>query len=469
MLNENEELWEKEMAPMVERLLTVTHVKAERHHDAEAHQTATAPKKRDKTRAVTYRVPHNAAVQIYDYTTKEARVVFGPELVMLGPDEQFTLLSLSGDKPKRPAQIKCLCLLMGPDFCTDIITIETADHARLQLQLSYNWHFEVDRTDQAAGARLFAVPDFIGDLCKAVASRIRAAVAGVQFDDFHKNSARIIRSSVFGLTPEGKVKDAFRFPANDLVVTSIDIQSAEPVDQRTRDALQKSVQLAIEITTNSQEALAKHEALRLDQEAKGKLARQQIDDEAAAEASRARLIELQASSAAVESTGQAKAEAQSRAEAARIEGEAAVEQARLRAEALQIESDAELLRLKAARDAELAFAEAQDRIELEKKGQLARIEQERFAGMVGAIGADTLRAMAEAGPAMQAKLLSGLGIQSTLITDGKSPINLFQTAQGLIGQGSDAAGTGVAAAQSVAAAVTTNADDGSEDSFEEVH
>lgn len=67
------------------------------------------------------------------------RVVFGPELVMLGPDEQFTVLSLSGDKPKRANVIKAVCLLLGPDFCTDIITIETADHARLQLQLAYNW------------------------------------------------------------------------------------------------------------------------------------------------------------------------------------------------------------------------------------------------------------------------------------------------------------------------------------------
>ena len=41
------------------------------------------------------------------------------------------------------------------------------------------------------------------------------------------------------------------------MITSIDIQSVEPVDQRTRDALQKSVQLAIEITTNSQEATAR--------------------------------------------------------------------------------------------------------------------------------------------------------------------------------------------------------------------
>ena len=54
-----------------------------------------------------------------------------------------------------------------------------------------------------------------------------------------------------------KVRDHFRFPNNNLVITSIDIQSVEPVDQRTRDSLQKSVQLAIEITTNSQEASAR--------------------------------------------------------------------------------------------------------------------------------------------------------------------------------------------------------------------
>ena len=72
-----------------------------------------------------------------------------------------------------------------------------------------------------------------------------------------QNSAKIIRASVFGIDERGKVKGRFAFPANNLVITSIDIQSVEPVDQRTRDALQKSVQLAIEITTNSQEATAR--------------------------------------------------------------------------------------------------------------------------------------------------------------------------------------------------------------------
>ena len=44
----------------------------------------------------------------------------------------------------------------------------------------------------------------------------------------------------------------------------------------------------------------------------------------------------------MESTGQAKAEAQSRAEAAKIEGEAAVEQAKLKSQASKIESVSEI-------------------------------------------------------------------------------------------------------------------------------
>ena len=118
-------------------------------------------------------------------------------------------------------------------------------------------NFSANKND-ADGAKLFSVPDFIGDSCKAIASRIRGAVASVKFDDFHKNSAKIIRSSVFGLDENAKVIEKFSFPANNLNITSVDIQSVEPVDQRTRDALQKSVQLAIEITTASQEAAAKY-------------------------------------------------------------------------------------------------------------------------------------------------------------------------------------------------------------------
>ncbi|TFJ96179.1 barH-like 1 homeobox protein [Platysternon megacephalum] len=432
MLTEDEELWEKELPPNVEALLSSG-------RDPVADRSGGPPQggegpPRDKMRVVSYRVPHNAAVQVYDYRERQPRVVLGPELVLLGPDEQFTVLSLSGGRPKTPHSRRSLCLLLGPDFCADIVTIETADHARLQLQLAYNWHFEVPSPpDPPALSRLFSVPDFVGDACKALASRIRGAVASVSFDDFHKNSNRILCSAVFGFDAELQVRSSLCFPQNGLVVSSVDVQSVEPVDQRTRDALQRSVQLAIEITTNSQEAAARHEAERLEQEARGRLERQKILDQAEAERARKELLELEALSAAVESAGAARAEAQSKAQAARIAGEAAVEQAKLKAEAAAIETESELARLRQAREQELGFARAQGEQEAARAQLLAEVEVKKFQRVTEAIGPETLRDIALAGPELQVKLLKGLGLQSALITDGSSPINLFSTAGGLLG------------------------------------
>ena len=40
---------------------------------------------------ITYKVPHNSAVQLYDYKSNKQRVVFGPDLVMLEPYESFSI------------------------------------------------------------------------------------------------------------------------------------------------------------------------------------------------------------------------------------------------------------------------------------------------------------------------------------------------------------------------------------------
>ncbi|CAF3898323.1 unnamed protein product [Rotaria magnacalcarata] len=450
MLTQDEELWEKELPQRVEELLTrdplaERNVQTHSQTSNKSQQQATTASvieitsvksklsARDKSKLITYPVPHNAVVQIYNYKSKKARIIFGPELVMLGPDEQFTLMSLSGSVPKKPNQNQTLCLLLGPDFFTDVIVIETADHARLSLRLSYNWHFEVNKDDEKDAGKLFSVPDFVGDAAKAIASRIRGAVAGTKFDDFHQNSAHIIRTSVFGIDANQHISDRFVFPQNNLIITSVDIQSVEPVDQRTRDALQKSVQLAIEITTNSQEAAAKHEASRREQEAKGLLERQRIKDEGEAEEVRKQLLLLQAESAAVEITGQAKAEALSHAESARIQGEAAVEQATLKAKAAKIESESELLRLTSAREAEIKYLREKNELEISRLAEVSRIETEKFKLQVESIGAPTIQAIATSSADTQVKLLQALGLQSMLVTDGHTPINLMGFGQGLLG------------------------------------
>ena len=70
MLNQDEELWQKELPPVVEELLASG---KDPLADRSDRRSSEKPKSRDKTKVVAYRVPHNAAVQIYDYKDKKAR------------------------------------------------------------------------------------------------------------------------------------------------------------------------------------------------------------------------------------------------------------------------------------------------------------------------------------------------------------------------------------------------------------
>jgi len=329
-----------------------------------------------------------------------------------------------------PHVIKSLSLLLGPDFMTDLVVVETSDHARLSPKLSYNWQFDFDKE---VPSKIFSVPDFVGDACKAIASRVRGAVARQTFDNFHKHSADLIREAVFGKTGE-VINNRFIFSQNNLVITNIDIQSVEPVDSKTRDALQKSVQLAIEITTKSQEATAKHEAERREQQARGKLERQKISDEAASEQQRTALLQLQVDSAIVEASGQATAEAQAVAESMGIQGQASVKQAELTSEAESIRAKAELQQKVAKQQAHISHQTALNNLEINKARDLAKIEADKFKSIIEAVGPDMIEAVATAGPTHQVELLNSLGLKSFMVTDGNSPINLFNAAQGLLGQ-----------------------------------
>lgn len=73
MLTQDEVLWEKELPSGVEELLNSGH---DPLADRGQKGTTKAPlpsAPRNKTRVVSYRVPHNAAVQVYDYRAKRAR------------------------------------------------------------------------------------------------------------------------------------------------------------------------------------------------------------------------------------------------------------------------------------------------------------------------------------------------------------------------------------------------------------
>jgi major vault protein len=322
---------------------------------------------------------------------------------------------------------------LGPDFISDSIEVETSDHARLQLSLTYSWKFELDRSNREEMEKVFQVKDFVGDCCKSIASRIRGIVSSVNFDSFHKDSSNIVQTGVFGKDSTGRLKKPFIFKANGLVITNVDIQSQEPVDNKTREILNQSMIMSMQTNLSIQELEAKHREERANQEAKGKVNRKKIEDDTEIENKRLTLLKYKAENNQIETTGLAEAEAKAKSLENEIHAEADLEKTKNELEADKLKRRGELDKMQKEYQAEVEHLKRMTDLEVKMAEAYAQSTVEKLNIMVEAIGRKTLIELARAGPDSQAKILKSLGVKSLLITDGKNPINLFNTAGGLIG------------------------------------
>lgn len=107
MLTQDEELWVKELPPHVEELIKEGYdtLSDRGNWRARAAASASAPSKpkthkseEEGAKAVTLRVPHNAAVQIYDYKQKKARslILFNYTFKLLYSSEYFYQFLING-------------------------------------------------------------------------------------------------------------------------------------------------------------------------------------------------------------------------------------------------------------------------------------------------------------------------------------------------------------------------------------
>lgn len=416
LLQPNEVLWQKEMPSNIENI----------------YLNDQSILSRDKSRIVTYKCPFNSVMQIYNLKEKSSRIILGPNLVILGPDEQFCLMSLSGSTPKVEGVVKTLYLRLGPMFSTDEFLVETSDHTRLTLKIGYNWQFLVNNSEEAKS--IFSVRDFIGDLCNTMGSRIRSYIATITFEDFHKNSDLYIKKSVFGEDDEGKIKNSVYFDVCKLLVTDVDIKSVIPTDPNTKLLLEKSVSLAIELTTKTIEQEFNIQAKIKEQEFKGELEKLQINNLIRYTGKSLELNKLKTESEIIEKTGLSRAQALAKKDAVLIESKAEVEYTKKMQEAEEIETVFEINKIKKVYDNEYLEKSEDERIELKKLQTLNEIETNKFQKIIESIGADTLVEIAKAGPELQARLLSGLNLSGYILTDGNNPINLFNVADNLTKQ-----------------------------------
>jgi len=326
--------------------------------------------------------------------------------------------------PKIPGVVKTLYLSMGPTYTTDKIEVETSDHALLIVEVAYNWLFDVNREETSECKKIFSVRDCIGEMCSIMASRVRGAVAELTLNEFHKNSARIIRRAVMGES-QGKINDKYIFENNMLAITNVDIKNISTKDEKTKEKLQVTVNLAIEITTKSQEEEAKRQADLIEQEAKSTLQRKIIDDNSTAEELKRNLYTLKAKTKAIEEEGLAEAAATAKVNTERLEFQTKIKLAKdmkdLKNSKNKFHNEIEAIE----HEIKIQFDKNKTEIEINKKTQLSDIDTKKFQRMIDAIGQNTLKEISMAGPQAQVQLLSALGLTGFVMTDGNSPINLF--------------------------------------------
>jgi major vault protein len=441
LLKAHESLWEKELPENYELLLQkerlgVSYSTPRVVGKEVIYDEVYNNEPRDKTKVISYKIAQGKCVQVYNYKTKENKIVFGPELILLQPDEILTLLSLSGGKPKRENCIQSLSLLLGPEIISDLVEVETSDHAKIELDLSYKWHFEYNREhpEDEQNKKLFSVADFVGDLSKSVSSRIRGTVSSISYEDFHHNSAEIIRGAVFGREADGTIKTQRKLHANNLFITSCDIKSQRPIEKDIEEKLKKNTFLAIQIKTKATEMEYTHQTLFLQQESKGELDIKRLEDDTLAEMARIGLYRISTEKDAMFSIFTALADAKAENEKLQILGKNKVDLALLEKEEQEnIIQTANTLALQ-EHEIESNYERSINTIEIEEQQQASQIEVDKLRRMITVLGAKTLSTIVNAGPDMQAKMLKSLGLKGYLMTDGKSPINLFDTANGLVTQ-----------------------------------
>ena len=187
-------------------------------------------------------------------------------------------------------------------------------------------------------------------MVKTLASRIRSTTATISFEDFHKNSDLYIKKAVFGEDEDGKLNKNLRFDDSNLLINHVDIQSVIPIDSTTKELLQKSVSLAIELTTKTYEQEFKIQALIKEQEFKGVVEKLKIDNEINFVNKEIDLNKLKVESNIFEKNGLSRAEALAFKEALIIESKSKVDLAEMNIEAKEKESEFDLKRLQKEND-----------------------------------------------------------------------------------------------------------------------
>lgn len=150
--------------------------------------------------------------------TGDRRVVTGPATVLLNYDESLEVLTLSTGKPKNTDSLmRTAYLRTTNNKISDIVEVETGDHVKATLKLSFCVSFEGDSD------KWFRVENYVKFLCDHVRSILKGTVKKHDVEGFYQNSLPIIRDAILGVKTDGGPRSGMLFNENGMRVHEVEV------------------------------------------------------------------------------------------------------------------------------------------------------------------------------------------------------------------------------------------------------
>ena len=228
------------------------------------------------------------------------KVVCGPQTILLDYDQTLEELQMSTGKPKTTDKvIHTVYLRHENNKVSDIISVETKDFVRCEVDVSYNVSF-----DKAQMDKWFNVDNYVKYLCDKMRSEVKKEVKKYGIEEFYQNYSTIVHEVV--LTNKTFVENGMNVQDCEVLSIHIEDSVAEMLIAHQEEMLTQSLKLSdaekrVEVAEKLADAERKEQELRneallnkLDLQEKEALRKLEIQTEIARQTEANKLAEKQA-------------------------------------------------------------------------------------------------------------------------------------------------------------------------------
>jgi major vault protein len=217
----------------------------------------------------TIRVLQGYAVQVAD-ADGTRKVVEGPATLLLEYAESLDVLSLSTGKPKNTDRLfRTAYLSVKNNKVSDIIEVETIDHVKVRVKLSYNVNFEGD------SGKWFTIENYVKHMCDHVRSVLKGRTKKQTIENFYNTATDFIRDNILGTAKlpdavnlQGAPRPGMPFPENGMRVTDVEVLGVEIVDTNVANLLAQSQQQVVQQNIQLAQAKQRLEMIMANEELK---------------------------------------------------------------------------------------------------------------------------------------------------------------------------------------------------------